>query len=230
MPEATFISLKKISKKFPNQPGVYFWRNKQGTPLYIGRAGSLKKRIANYFTSRVDPRIREMTQSAQPLDFEATDMLLEAIVLEANLIKQYWPKYNVLEKDGRSFMYMVITDEDFPRVVMVRGRELERYETGKVKTLGVFGPYQSFYLLRKALEVVRKIFPYSNCKSPLNNSTELLSGRGHTARACFHYQIGLCPGVCVGAIDAKTYQPNIRNLILFFRGDKKALLKNLIIA
>lgn len=219
--------LKDASKKFPNQAGVYFWRNKKGEPIYIGRAGSLKKRISNYFTNRVDPRIREMTESAHSLDFEATDTLLEAIVLEANLIKQYWPKYNILEKDGKSFMYLVITDEHFPRLLLVRGRELSKYGITSLFTavnkknngaekdvLGVFGPYQSYYLLRKALEIVRRIFPYSNCKPG-------------QLKPCFHNQIGLCPGVCVRAVDAKTYRSNIRNLILFFRGDKKQLLKKL---
>ena len=235
--------LKKIARKFPNSPGVYFWRDRKGHPLYIGRAGSLKKRIASYFLAKRDPRIREMTELARSLDFEVTETLLEAIILEANLIKQYWPKYNVLEKDGKSFIYMVVTDEEFPRLLMVRGRELERYVSPSVipkprdlqqghsvveiprlrddrqkryglKTLGVFGPYQSYYLLRKALEIVRKIFPYSNCKPG-------------QLKPCFHNQIGLCPGVCIGAVDAKLYHSNIRNLILFFRGDKKALLKKL---
>lgn len=263
MENTNYEKLKKLSKKFPNSPGVYFWRDIKGTPLYIGRAGSLKKRIANYFTGRVDPRIREMTETAVALDFEVTETLLEAIVLEANLIKQYWPKYNVLEKDGKSFMYMVVTDEEFPRLLMVRGRELQRYETGKVKTLAVFGPYQSYYLLRKALEIVRKIFPYSNCKpghssfskgggasgrrrisilpfekgvlqqeggiSPAQNPSPqaVPSLLQRENKPCFHYQIGLCPGVCVGVIDAKTYRNNIRNIILFFRGDKKQLLKKL---
>jgi excinuclease UvrABC nuclease subunit len=226
--------LKKTSKTFPNKPGVYFWRNQKGEPLYIGRAGSLKKRIANYFlTNKLDPRIREMTEASRSLDYETTETLLEAIVLEANLIKQYWPKYNVLEKDGKSFMYLVITDENpsagsadspqggsgqgFPRVLMVRGRELQRYETGRIKTLGIFGPYQSFYLLRKALELVRRIFPYSNCHPPGDLP------KGDKPKPCFHNQIGLCPGVCVGAIDAKTYRENIRNIILFFRGEKRRL-------
>lgn len=215
--EGAYENLRSIAKKFPNSPGVYFWRDKSGAPLYIGRAGSLKKRIANYFTAKVDPRIREMTQIAVSLDFETTDTLLEAIVLEANLIKQYWPKYNVLEKDGKSFIYLVITDEAFPRLLFVRGRELGRYAVSGKKSasaLGVFGPYQSYYLLRKALEIVRKIFPYSNCKPG-------------QLKPCFHNQIGLCPGVCVGAVDSKTYRENIRNIVLFFRGDKKALLKRL---
>jgi excinuclease UvrABC nuclease subunit len=214
MNNPVYEKLRSIAKKFPNTPGVYFWRNEKGQPIYIGRAGSLKKRIANYFTSKVDPRIREMTEAAHTLDFETTDTLLEAIVLEANLIKQHWPKYNILEKDGKSFIYLVVTDEEFPRLLFVRGRELQRYETGKIKTLAIFGPYQSYYLLRKALEIVRKIFPYSNCKPG-------------QLKPCFHNQIGLCPGVCVGLVDAKAYHDNIRNIILFFRGDKKALLKKL---
>ncbi len=241
---ATFDQLKKVSRTFPNSPGVYFWRNEKGEPLYIGRAGSLKKRIGNYFLAKRDPRIFEMTQMAHSLDCEVTETLLEAIVLEANLIKQYWPKYNVQEKDNKSFIYMVVTDEPFPRILMVRGRELERFLSPSVVastrsnpgsgngdglpreyprndrkkkqlgTMGIFGPYQSYYLLRKALEIIRKIFPYSNCKPG-------------QLKSCFHYQIGLCPGVCVGAIDAKMYRENIRNIILFFRGDKKALLKKL---
>lgn len=132
----TFDQLKSKSRKFPNSPGVYFWRDKNGAPIYIGRAGSLKKRIASYFRLADlqlrqgyagQARIKEMTESAHSLDFEATDTLLEAIVLEANLIKQYWPKYNILEKDGKSFMYLVVTDEEFPRLLLVRGKELERY-------------------------------------------------------------------------------------------------------
>ncbi len=240
MDESIFEGLKKTSRTFPNSPGVYFWRDSKGAPLYIGRAGSLKKRIANYFTSKVDPRIRQMTESAQTLDFETTDTLLEAIVLEANLIKQYWPKYNVLEKDGKSFIYLVVTNDEFPRLLFVRGRELQRYETGKIKTLAIFGPYQSYYLLRKALEIVRKIFPYSNCKPPTwslrgtqpesrDSGSRVEHGMTErkVPRVCFHYQIGLCPGVCVGAIDAKVYHDSIRNIILFFRGDKKALIKKL---
>lgn len=243
MNNPVYEKLRSIAKKFPNAPGVYFWRNEKGEPIYIGRAGSLKKRIANYFTSKVDPRIREMTEAAHSLEFETTETLLEAIVLEANLIKQYWPKYNVQEKDNKSFIYLVVTNEEFPRLLFVRGRELQRYSPfakgrgplavrdlnneknpsllrstpfskGRKGTLAIFGPYQSYYLLRKALEIVRKIFPYSNCKPG-------------QLKPCFHNQIGLCPGVCVGLVDAKTYHNNIRNIILFFRGDKKALIKKL---
>jgi excinuclease ABC subunit C len=118
--------LKKISQKFPNTPGVYFWMGTDKKPLYIGRAGSLKKRIASYFLAK-DPRIIEMVSLAKNLKFQKTDTLLEAIILEANLIRKYWPKYNVKEKDNRSFLYIVVTNDEFPRLLTIRARELLRY-------------------------------------------------------------------------------------------------------
>lgn len=205
--------LKKISQKFPNTPGVYFWMGTDKKPLYIGRAGSLKKRIASYFLTR-DPRINEMVALAKNVKFQKTDTLLEAIILEANLIRKFWPKYNVKEKDNRSFLYIVITNDEFPRLLTIRARELEKYSVTEKSAKAIFGPYQSYHLLRATLEIVRRIFPYTTCKPG-------------AARACFHCQIGLCPGVCVGRADKKEYAEMIRNLILFFRGDKKRLLARL---
>ncbi|PIR87019.1 MAG: hypothetical protein COU11_02200 [Candidatus Harrisonbacteria bacterium CG10_big_fil_rev_8_21_14_0_10_49_15] len=234
--------LKKVAKGFPDKPGVYFWRDAKGKPLYIGRAGSLKKRVASYFIAK-DARIAEMVSQARKLDYQQTETLLEAVILEANLIKKHWPKYNVREKDDKSFIYLVITKDpstssgqgEFPRLVIVRGRELEKSLPAMPDSLckrenyssfikgggrrpedflAVFGPYQSYRMLRKVLEIVRKIFPFATCKPGVG-------------RACFHYQIGLCPGVCIGAADKKEYQKTIKNLILFFRGDKKRLLAKL---
>ncbi|MDD5430839.1 MAG: GIY-YIG nuclease family protein [Candidatus Pacebacteria bacterium] len=202
--------LKKISKKFPNLPGVYFFRNGNGKPIYIGRAGSLKKRIASYFRTK-DLRIQEMVFSAHSVDFEKTETLLEAVILEANLIKKYWPKYNVVDKDDTSFAYLAILPGLYPKPVIVRGREMEKYLHSKIK---IFGPYQSFRLLKTALELARKIFPYSICAP-------------NSGKACFYYQIGLCPGACIGAISPEKYKKNIKNLILFFSGEKKKLIKEL---
>jgi len=139
-----------------------------------------------------------------------TDNLLEAIILEANLIKKYWPKYNVKEKDDRSFIYIVIPKTDYPRPFIVRKRELQKF----VPNAAVFGPYQSLSLIKNALRIIRKIFPYSIC-------------RINSGKPCFDYQIGLCPGACAGKISKENYQKNIENLILFLRGEKKKLLKKL---
>ena len=241
-----FEKLKIQTKKFPSSPGVYFWLDKNHKPLYIGRAGSLKKRVASYFLTK-DRRIQEMVSLARRLTFKKTDTLLEAVILEANLIKKYWPKYNVVDKDNSSFIYLIITNENFPRVLSIRGRELEKHRVGKDSLKAVFGPYQSYRLLRTALEIVRKIFPFSTCKPPslsLRGGTTpwpcLPAGRNPEkswiaspslamtgGKPCFHYQIGLCPGVCVGKADKKKYNEIIRNFILFFQGDKKRLLARL---
>lgn len=210
MPISVYEKINKLSKKFPNSPGVYFFLDKKRKPIYIGRAGSLKKRIASYFGTR-DPRIMEMVQSARGLKFQKTKTLLEAIILEANLIKKYWPKYNIQEKDNKSFDYLVILKGKYPKVLMVRGREIEKYGAMNAK---IFGPYQSFRLLKTALGLVRKIFPFGKCVP-------------NQGKPCFDYQIGLCPGICVDAITQKEYKKNIDNIALFFAGQKKRLLKKL---
>ncbi|PJC69779.1 MAG: hypothetical protein CO014_01710, partial [Candidatus Tagabacteria bacterium CG_4_8_14_3_um_filter_41_8] len=155
-------------------------------------------------------RLAEMLNLAVKIKHYKTDNLLEAIILEANLIKKYWPKYNVKEKDDRSFIYIVIPKTDYPRPFIVRKRELQKF----VPNAAVFGPYQSLSLIKNALRIIRKIFPYSIC-------------RINSGKPCFDYQIGLCPGACAGKISKENYQKNIENLILFLRGEKKKLLKKL---
>ena len=121
-------SLQKIinkSKKFPNKPGVY-WFSKKGKKIYVGKAASLKKRISSYFRNR-DPRVSMMVNEADNISFKKTASVLEAVILEANAIKKYWPKYNIKEKDNRSFVYLVIPKGDFPRPFIARGREVEKY-------------------------------------------------------------------------------------------------------
>ncbi|MDP2629246.1 MAG: GIY-YIG nuclease family protein [Candidatus Harrisonbacteria bacterium] len=215
MAKTKLEKLKEKVKKAPRNPGVYIWRNKKRAPIYIGRASNIKSRLSSYFSSK-DRRIREMLERAQTLEWKKSDTLLEAVILEANLIKKHWPKYNVQEKDDKSFIYLVILKGEFPKPILVRGRELEKYTGSKEgnKSMEVFGPYKSYRLLRTALELVRPVFPYSSCKA------------GST-KPCFHYQIGLCPGVCIDKADKEEYKRNIKNLILFFRGDKKRLFKKL---
>lgn len=193
----------------PKGPGVYVFLNKKNRPLYVGRATSLRRRVLSYGNKQLDPRIAEMVGRAAAIKHQKTDNLLEAIILEANLIKKYWPKYNVKEKDNRSFVYIVIPKIDYPRPFVVRGRELNKFPQKQF-----FGPYQSLSLIKNSLRIIRKIFPYSTCRI----------GSG---RPCFDYQIGLCPGACIGAISKKDYQKNIGNLILFLRGEKEKLLKKL---
>lgn len=221
---STLDRLKKKQKTAPNKPGVYLWRNAKKQPIYIGRASSLKNRLQGYFNSK-DSRIQEMVKTARSLDWQETNTLLEAVILEANLIKKHWPKYNVRDKDDKSFVYLAILKGDFPKPIIIRGRELEKYKGKKAtdKTMELFGPFKSYRLLKTVLEIIRPIFPYSTCRS----IAEIPASRRDKPKPCFHYQIGLCPGVCINKADKKEYKKNINNLILFFKGDKKRLLAQL---
>jgi excinuclease ABC subunit C len=207
----TSIELSTIAKSAPKQPGVYFWRDAKGTVLYVGRATSLKQRLSQYFQKDIDSRIAEMVNTASDLGWIVCDSLLEAIIQEAKYIKKYWPKYNIKDRDNRSFIYVVISNDKYPKPIIVRGQDLKKFPEDKNK---VFGPYQSQYLISNALRLIRKVFPWSNCKP--------LSGK-----ACFDYQIGLCPGACLGTISVADYKKNIKNLILLLSGERTRLLKKL---
>ncbi|MFA5754059.1 MAG: GIY-YIG nuclease family protein [Patescibacteria group bacterium] len=203
--------LKNKLKTIPKKPGVYFWLDKKGKILYVGRATSLKNRLSQYFQKGIDSRIGEMVASAADLKYETTETLLEAIILEAKNIKKYWPKYNIVDRDDRSFIYVVIPKTPYAKPLVVRGTDLKKFPTTKAK---VFGPYQSWHLLQNALRLIRRVFPYGTC-------------RPNSGRACFDYQIGLCPGACLGLISAKEYQKNINNICLLLGGEKKRLVARL---
>ena len=205
------MNLINQAKNLPLSPGVYIWLDNKNKPFYVGRATSLRRRVLQYFRKDIDARLGEMVGLARKIKFYETDTVLEAIILEANLIKKYWPKYNIVDKDNRSFIYIVIPKADFPKPIIARGRELEKFPHFEGRT---FGPYQSYTIVSQVLKLVRRIFPYGLCK--LNQE-----------KPCFDYQIGRCPGVCVGGISKKDYQKNINNLMLFLKGEKKRLAKKL---
>ncbi len=223
--------------KLPDSPGVYFFmKGKQ--ILYIGKATSLVDRVRSYFSNDLiatrGPLLVDMVFKADRINFEKTDSVLEAIILEANLIKKYQPKYNTKEKDNKSFNYVVITKEEFPRVLVERGRNLDLQRRNPGSDLGgkrfdpeslkrsnleepeaVFGPFPNSTQLKEALKIIRKIFPFRDrCKIGQD-------------RPCFNYQIGLCPGVCAGLIFKKEYSKTIKNIKLFFEGKKTQIIKNL---
>lgn len=195
----------------PDAPGVYFFKDKQGDILYIGRATSLKDRVKSYYSDKLilsrGQLLVEMLEKADRIDFEQTDSVLEAIILESNLIKKYRPYFNTKEKDDKSYSYIVITKEDFPRVFTVRGKDMT---TLNFETREVFGPYPHGSLLREALKIIRKIFPFRDEKANMSHYEK------------FYRAIGLSPD-----LNKDEYEKTIKNLILFFNGKKKELIKNL---
>ncbi len=203
----------------PDTPGVYIFRGPKRKMLYIGKAASLRDRVRSYFASDLHAgrgaRIVGMVVAAVSLEWVETDSVLEALILEANLIKRYQPPYNVDEKDNKSFNYLIVTKEDFPRMLVVRGRELFGSESQNYKARKLFGPFPQGGSLREAVKIVRRIFPFRDTCIP---------GSG---KACFNRQIGLCPGVCSGEMDAKEYAERVRNIEQLFSGNFKGLKRNL---
>ena len=230
-------------KKFnlPDEPGVYFFRGKKKI-LYIGKATSLYDRVRSYFfndlfTTR-GPWVIKMIQKADSISFKKTDSVLEALILEANYIKKFKPIYNTLEKDDKSFNYVVITKEKFPQVYLIRGKELFGGSPPQIAVQFVAGPFPNGSQLKEALKIIRKIFPYRDQKCiPYDVQMEKIrkalpakifaEQKLRRARACFNRQIRLCPGVCTGEISHQDYKKTIRNLILFFQGRKRQVVRNL---
>ena len=206
-------------KKLPNTPGVYFFLGSNKKILYIGKATSIKDRVKSYFNSDVSrargPLIEGLVGKAKDVDYKKTDSVLEALILEANLIKKHQPVYNTKEKSNKSFNYVVVTKEDFPRVVFVRGRELEQKKFLPKDIKYIFGPFPQSGVLKEAIKIIRKLFPFRDKCKPLSG------------KQCFNRQIGLCPGVCSGEFSKTEYARTVRHLKLFFEGKKSALIKEL---
>ncbi len=207
---------RNLYQKIPPLPGVYLMKNTKGEIIYVGKAGNLKRRVSSYFQRAGDWKTEKLVQEIKRIDHKKTDTALEALILEADLIKKYQPKYNVLEKDDRSFLYVVITKEEFPRLILARGKDIKNE---KDKYLKIYGPFVSARSIREALKIIRRIFPWNthdeNFLKKINN------------RPCFDYQIGNCPGVCVDAISKKDYQKTVKQIELFFAGKKKKLVQAL---
>ena len=222
-------------KSLPDTPGVYFFVGENAEILYIVKATSLKSRVRSYFLQDIavtrGPKIVRMLEQVADVRWQTTDSVLEALLLEAQLIKKHQPPYNTAEKDDRSFYYVIITKEAFPQVLLIRERGMDAHLVGNdMRVKYSFGPFPHGASLKEALKIVRKIFPFrdGSCK-PFEGSpgSRVKPGMTKQAKACFNAQIGLCPGVCTSAMDAKEYAKTIRNIKLFFEGRKSTVVKHL---
>lgn len=203
----------------PDAPGVYLFKRGEEV-LYVGKATSLRDRVRSYFAGDIDKtrgsRIVKMLLEAETIEWLETDSVLEALLLEANRIKFHAPTYNAIGKDNKTYNYVVLTNEDFPQLILVRGRELQTvWDPDDIKYS--FGPFVSGGQLKEALKIIRKIFPYRDPKCAQQTD----------GKPCFNRQLGRCPGVCEGIITKQEYSRTIRNLRYFFEGKKGELLKAL---
>lgn len=235
------LMIEKFKKKniLPDTPGVYFFLDAKKKLLYIGKATSLRDRVQSYFSSDISetrgPKINRMLDLVDFIGYKKTDSVLEALILETNLIKQHQPLYNTDAKDDKSFNYVVITKEKYPRVLIKRSRDIfGKHQISDIQHQAshkIFGPFTSGGMLREAMKIVRKIFsfrdkckPYEELSGPARFQPRAGSAAG---KACFHAQIGLCPGVCTGAITSRDYQKTINHIRMFFEGRKNQLIKKL---
>ncbi|MEK7063825.1 MAG: hypothetical protein AAB955_04025 [Patescibacteria group bacterium] len=205
----------------PDEPGVYLFR-KGKEVLYVGKATSLRSRVRSYFdgdlAEKRSPLVEKAIRDATEVTVEQTDSVLEALLLEAQYIKKLKPVGNTDAKDDKSYNYVIITKEEWPRVLTFRGRELQTAIAPKL-CAHVFGPFTQGGSLREALKIMRRIFPYFDTKFPIGG--KYTPAQLKTLR--FNQSIGVYPG----DTDKAAYRKAIRNIILMFEGKKKKLLVHL---
>jgi excinuclease ABC subunit C len=210
------MSKENLYKNLPETPGVYLMLSGNNEIIYVGKAVNLKRRVSSYFQKAGDYKTEKLVNEVKKIKHQKTDSALEALILESELIKKHQPKFNVLEKDDKSFLYAVITKEKFPRLLIQRGKDIKSNKESYKKS---YGPFVSAKSLREALKIIRRIFPW-------NNHAEGFLVKS-TGKACFDYQIGNCPGACLGILKKEEYRKTIRNIELFFEGKKKRIISSL---
>lgn len=200
--------LRRRLAELPNNPGVYLFKDKDSNPVYIGKALSIKKRVLSHFRCFGENFSKEgkMLCEVRRIDFIETLTEADALLLEASLVKENLPKFNQELKDDKSYPFLKITNEEFPRLLVVRGR---KSDGGKY-----FGPYTDAKLLKQAVKMLRRLFPMRTCH-PMPN------------KVCLMYHIGQCKGPCVGEIDKARYREMVKELELFLEGHRAALVRNL---
>jgi excinuclease ABC subunit C len=209
--------LKKLN--IPDVPGVYFFYSGKNL-LYIGKATSLRDRVKSYFSKDLietrGPLIVDMVFKADNIKWQETDSVLEALILESNLIKKHQPYYNTKEKDDKSWNYVCLTKEVFPKVLIIRAKDVDfkNMFSKHYEIESYFGPYTSGGQLKEALKIIRRIFPFVDASSAKKDNYT------------FYRQLGLTPEVSDENAQ-KSYKKNIANIKLFFDGKKKIILKNL---
>lgn len=201
----------KISSA-PGKPGVYIFIGPKERVLYVGKAKNLRSRVSSYFqkSGELDPRKTAMVRDVKDLKYIVTDNELEALALEANLIKQYKPKFNVILRDDKNYPYLRLTvGEEWPRLEVVR----------KVRKDGAmyFGPYVPSSSMREALNFIRRNFGVRPCRYSLERPL----------RPCIQYEMGRCPAPCAGLIGKEEYMKEVEDVIMFLKGWKRELLEEL---
>jgi excinuclease ABC subunit C len=197
--------------KLPNKSGVYQFLNDKKEIIYVGKAINLYHRVASYFNRDVSGKTAVLVSQIKDVQTIVVESELEALILEANLIKKYRPQFNIRLMDDKDYLYIAVTKEEFPKVITVRKQDLKSISK-------YFGPFPSSSTVRDTLKLLRRVFPWcSNPPGPKNKNS----------RACFYYHIKLCPGACVGQISKEEYNKTIKLFTKFLDGKKEQLVEEI---
>ncbi|MGJ0845182.1 Excinuclease ABC subunit C [Tissierella praeacuta DSM 18095] len=206
------FNIEEELKKLPDKPGVYIMKAQNDEIIYVGKAISLRKRVRQYFQSGKNnpPKVNAMVKHISEFEYIIVDNEIEALILEANLIKKYKPKYNILLRDDKQYPYIKVTvNESYPRVMKTR----------KVVKDGAkyFGPYPSVYAVNDSIEIIRSLYPLRTC----NRNLEKDIGK---TRPCLNFYIGRCLGPCQGNVDQNKYMEMVEEILLFLNGKEDKLV------
>ncbi len=228
--------MKKIDsqlKRLPDTSGIYLFYNKKKELIYVGKATSLKNRVRSYFVGKKTSRpIEQFISEVADIKWKETDSVLEAIILEANYIKKFLPKYNVLGRDDKSWNYIYITDDEYPRVITYRQHEIENNQSLISNHQFLFGPYPGLNT-KATMKLLRRMFYISDCRKRRIGKKSVKQGdsRFHgndVGKPCLYRQMGLCLGVCTKEISPTEYKKKvIAPLVSFLKGGKKRLISTL---
>ncbi len=203
--------LKQTLKLLPELPGCYIYYNKDNEIIYVGKAKILKRRVKSYFNKKHDSvKVQVLVSQIDRLEYIITNTEVEALILESHLIKKHKPRYNILLKDDKKYPYFLVTDEDFPRISVVRKKNMNP-EKGRY-----YGPYTDVRAMYSTLDFLKKIFPLKQCKTPKFKD-----------RPCLYYQIGRCMAPCQNLVTSEEYKNIVHQAELFLAGKQTELMKQL---
>ena len=203
--------IKDIVKKFPSLPGVYRMVNDNEDIIYIGKAKDLKKRVSSYFSKvQVSARTRLMVGNIANIEFTVTNTEAEALILENNMIRSFMPRYNVIFRDDKSYPYLALTGDKFPRLRFHRG--LQKKDTK------YFGPFPNSNAVRESIQLLQKVFMLRTCENSIFNNR---------SRPCLEHQIKRCTAPCVGLTTKVEYENDTSQAILFLEGKDSEVIDNL---
>ncbi|MCH7944706.1 MAG: excinuclease ABC subunit UvrC [Armatimonadetes bacterium] len=205
--------LQRKLKSVPTKPGCYIYRDKKGEVLYVGKAVNLRSRVRSYFrkSARHGARIERMVFKVRDVEWMVVDSELEALILECNLIKEHRPYYNVRLRDDKSYPFIVVTRENFPRVLFTRN---PRRGSGRT-----FGPYTSAYAVRETLQLLHKVFPLIPCGKSWSGREE--------QKPCLYYHLNQCLAPCAGLSDAEQYKGVVKQVTEFLEGREEGVVESL---